>query len=311
MGTTLRSLRRLTRLVMPRLLRDALDGYRLIKQQVGEHDRRLRNLSHILLVSQYPAIAQSVQFKDGINAHGFKCFSQNNEDGILLYLFSKIGVINRRFVEFGVQDGRQCNTANLSLNFGWSGLLMEADARHVEAAKKFYQDMMGVSAVNARIIQGFVTAENIDMLLLENNLKGEIDLLSIDIDGNDYWVWKAISAVTPSVAVIEYNAAFGADRSVTIPYDPSFSVHGRDPSGVFYGASLTALTKLAAQKGYVLVGCDSNGVNAFFVRRELAEGKLPEVPVCDAYFPNARCLLRGLTPDKLFDGVKHLPFQTV
>ena len=311
MGTMLQSLRRLARLVTPRFLRDVVDDYRLIKQRIDEHDRRLRNLSHTLLVSRYPGIAQSVRFKDEINAYGFKCFSQNNEDGILLYLFSKIGVINRRFVEFGVQDGRQCNTANLSLNFGWSGLLMEADARHVEAAKRFYQDMLGVSAVNARIIQGFVTAENIDTLLLENNLKGEIDLLSIDIDGNDYWVWKAISAVTPSVVVIEYNAAFGADRSVTIPYDPSFSVHDGNARSIYYGASLAALAKLAAQKGYVLVGCDSNGVNAFFVRRELAEGKLPEVPVCDAYFPNARCLLRGLTPDILFDSVKHLPFQTV
>lgn len=296
---------------MPKFLRESVDDYRLMRQRIGEHDRRLQNLSRILLASRYPDVGQPARFKDGINEHGFKCFSQNNEDGILLYLFSKIGATSRRFVEFGVQDGRQCNTANLSLNFGWSGLLIEADARCVEAARNFYRDMLGVGAANVGIIQSFVTAENIDRLLIENGLQGEIDLLSIDIDGNDYWVWKAIQAVAPRVVVIEYNAAFGAERSITIPYESSFSAENRGANGIYCGASLTALARLGAQKGYALVGCDSNGVNAFFVRRDLAADKFPEVQASDAYFPNARYLLRGLTPDKLFDGVRHLPLETI
>lgn len=268
-------------------------------------DRKLRNVSQATLSREFPTVVAPDSFKDEINRHGFKIFSQNNEDGILLYIFSKIGVTNYRFVEFGVQEGRQCNTANLSLNFGWSGLLMDASADDVEAAKRFYRDMLGPETDRVRIIQSFVTAENINDTLVTSGTSGEIDLLSIDIDGNDYWVWKAITVVEPRVIVVEYNALFGNTRSVTIPYRPKF-----EAQGLYFGASLAALTKLAQKKGYALVGCDSNGVNAFFVRREAMQDGLSEVPIADAFYHNARYAARGIVQRQI-DLLNTMPVEDV
>jgi hypothetical protein len=94
-------------------------------------------------------------------------------------------------------------------------------------------------------------------------------LLSIDIDGNDYWTWEAITVVNPTIVVIEYNARFGASRSVTVPYRADFVRSRAHYSMIYYGASLTALWALGRRKGYSLVGCNSAGNNAFFVRQDL------------------------------------------
>lgn len=277
-----------------------------LSSRLDSFDRKLRNVSQATLSREFPTVIAPDSFKDEINWHGFKIFSQNNEDGILLHIFSEIGVTNYRFVEFGVQEGWQCNTANLSLNFGWSGLLMDANADDVEAAKRFYRDTLGPKTDRVRIIQCFVTAENINEMLATSGASGEIDLLSIDIDGNDYWVWKAITVVEPRVVVVvEYNALFGNTRSVTIPYRPQF-----EAQGLYFGASLAALTKLAQSKGYVLVGCDSNGVNAFFVRRDAMKDGLREVPIGDAFYLNARYAARGITQRQI-DLLNNMPVEDV
>ncbi|MEK7439161.1 MAG: hypothetical protein AABZ78_00055 [Chloroflexota bacterium] len=301
-------LKQIIKRLLPQALRRAIENYRAIFHRLDAQDRQLRNLTATLLTPRYPMLAMLPQFKDAINAHGFKCFSQNNEDGILLYVFSKIGATNRQFVEFGIQDGRQCNTANLSLNFGWHGLLMDADAEGIESARRFYADMIGAGARAIRFRQCFVTLENINTVLSESGMAGEIDLLSIDIDGNDYWVWKAITAISPRVVVIEYNASLGAEKSVTIPYNADFMP---DENSLCRGASLQALTKLAHEKGYVLIGCEANGVNAFFVRRDVAQGKFAEISVTDAYFPHARLIMRGLSAEQQCELVKSLPFESV
>ncbi len=301
-------LKQIIKRLLPVTVQRAIQDYRDIFRRLDAHERRLRNLTATLLTPRYPTLAMPPQFKDVINAHGFKCFSQNNEDGILLYAFSKIGATNRQFVEFGIQDGRQCNTANLSLNFGWGGLLMDADAEGIESARRFYADMIGTAAQEICFRQCFVTAENINTVLSESGTAGEIDLLSIDIDGNDYWVWKAITAISPRVVVIEYNASLGAEKSVTIPYNAGFMP---DETGLYRGASLQALTKLAHEKGYVLIGCEANGVNAFFVRRDIAQGKFAEISVTDAYFPHARLIMRGLSAEHQYELVKSLPFESV
>jgi hypothetical protein len=220
-----------------------------------------------------------------------------------------VGVTGRRFVEFGVGDGSECNTANLSINFGWRGLLMDRDEECIERARRFYDKAVETGEEDLRIVACTVTAENIDEVLVANGVRGEIDLLSIDIDGNDYWVWKAIGAVDPRVVVIEYNASFGPDRSITVPYDPRFDRHAKHPSGYYHGASLAALAKLGAEKDYVLFGCDSSGVNAFFVRGSVAEGKVPALTVHDAYVPDYRRSHRST--DDQFALVADLPFEEV
>lgn len=200
-----------------------------------------------------------------LQVYGRKVHSQNDEDGILEYLFSRIPPRESFFVEIGVgppwrggalQDvtktGLECN-CRLLAERGWRGLFLDGES---------YPASLGVT-------QGFVTAENINELLVDNGVPEDFDLFSLDIDSNDYWVWKALK-YQPSVVIMEYNAAIAAAESKTIPYDPEFnwSAHGRT---AYYGASLLALTRLGEQKGYTLVY--ANGVNAFFVLSSLVPNR--------------------------------------
>jgi hypothetical protein len=194
--------------------------------------------------------------------YGFKLYSQNDEDGIIQEIFRRIGTGNRTFVEFGVETGVECNSARLLVE-GWRGLWIEAKAEHVAAVRRRFASF--IQDGNLKLLEAAVTAENIDALLRQADVTGEIDLLGIDIDYNDYWVWKAISAVRPRAVVIEYNASMRPPLSVTVPYDPQGSWDGSN----YYGASLEALVRLGAEKGYRIVGCSIAGVNAFFVRDDL------------------------------------------
>ena len=140
-------------------------------------------------------------------------------------------------------------------------------------------------------------------------MKGEIDLLSIDIDGNDYWIWKAIEAVDPRVVAIEYNASLGPRDPLICVYKPEFDARAMHPSGWYHGAALTALTRLANRRGYALVGCESAGVNAFYVRRELLGGRLPELQPERAFYPHQRRLARASAQEQ-YDLLKGLEFAS-
>jgi hypothetical protein len=192
--------------------------------------------------------------------------SQNGEDGILEAIFAVLGPrVGGGFVEFGA--GRRCNALRLVSQFGFSGLWMDPRGAWAGAPLP--------------VVTEFVTAENVESLFDRHGVPHRPDLLSIDIDGNDYWVWRALRSRRPRVVVIEYNAALGPDQSLTIPYDPGFVWTRTD----FYGASLTALTRLARAKGYALVACDSSGTNAFFVDGELLRDRLVEAPVQSTWRP--------------------------
>lgn len=235
----------------------------------------------------------------------FKIYSQSGEDGILMGIFSRIGVTNKRFIEIGIGNGDECNTANLSLNHGWSGLLIDGDHKQVEAARQFYGHLNGV-----RVEQCFVTVDNINELFIKNRMTGEIDMFSLDIDGNDYWVLERINVIKPRVVMLEYNPSLGPERSISIPYYPEFYRMDYHKSGWYHGASLTALTSLMKSKGYILVGCDSNGYNAFFIREDVAEGVFREITPSEAYYP-AKPRFRYGTPDAQFDVIKHLKFVEI
>ena len=276
---------------------------------MNENAKAIQMLAAFLARQQYPSIAACQDGRPEVNGSEFKVYSQNGEDGILLQIFSRVGVTNRKFVEFGVGDGKECNTASLAIHFGWHGLLMEANEGDVATAKRYYRARLGSRASAVRIVQSWVTAENINQTISRNGMEGEIDLLSIDIDGNDYWVWKAIDCIGPRVAVIEYNASLGHEP-ITVAYDPNFDRYEKHPSGFYHGASLAALDKLAKTKGYVLVGCDSAGVNAFFVRREAAQDSPPPVSPEKAYFPHSKRVQTRSTDEQL-DLIKHLAFDRV
>ncbi|QJW99910.1 FkbM family methyltransferase [Frigoriglobus tundricola] len=186
--------------------------------------------------------------------------SQNGEDGILREILGRIGTTNRFFVEFGVESGSECNCAELVFGQQWHGLFLEAADHYFRSLSERYREHPGVKCV-----QAIVTSTNIENLLEANGVPTEFDVLSIDIDGNDYWVWSAIRRWRPRVVVIEYNASFPPPRKWVMQEDPTHRWNGTN----YFGASLASLAALGRAKGYTLVATDSRGVNAFFVRDEL------------------------------------------
>jgi len=192
---------------------------------------------------------------------GRKSFSQSDEDGLIEEIFRRIGERSRNFVEIGVQSGAECNTANLLLK-GWSGAWVECSENFVRMGEVLFRQI--VASGRLKIVHQFVTAEGIDFQLTKTGFSGEIDLLSLDIDGNDIWVWKAISSIQPRVVVIEYNATYAPPLSIAAPYVADQIYAGTN----YFGASLCALAKVGDQKGYNLVGCSFRGNNAIFVRKE-------------------------------------------
>ena len=204
---------------------------------------------------------------------GFRCHSQFEEDGILLFLFALMGTTNKVSVEICAGRGIECMTANLILNHGWWGHLFDGNKRNVEAGTRFFKDSLDTFIYPPRFTHAWVTAENVNQVITSSGVEGEIDLLSLDIDGMDYWVWRAIDCITPRVVVCETHSIIGPDDALTVPYDPEFKITTPD----YFGASLAAMTALANEKGYRLVGTHRYGFNAFFVRRGIADDLLPAV----------------------------------
>jgi len=269
------------------------------------------NLNSLFKAHYQKVAAPDLNQKTAIRNAEFKVYSKHGGDGILLYIFSKIGTTNCTFVEMGVEEGKECNTANLSLNFGWRGMLIDANEEWMESARRYYQEKLGKDSSRVKMVPCFVTAENINQLLKDNSMQGEIDLLSIDIDSNDYWVWKAIDVVRPRVVVVEYNSALGLE-SITMKYNPNFhyqEVYKKHP--LYFGASLPALAKLAKEKGYILVGCDIHGHDAFFVRQDVVQDKLMELPPEEAFYPNPHTLETVGSVEEQFKQIKHLDFDHV
>jgi hypothetical protein len=255
-------------------------------------------IAQVSLRMQYQALARSGGPLPALSDVEFKCYSQNGEDGILLYLFSLLGTTNRRVVEVCAGHGMECNAANLIVNHGWEALLLDGDDDLLALGRAFYAKCRTTSLWPPTLAQAWITAENVNEVV-GAHFRGPIDLLSLDLDGNDYWVWRALDCITPRVVVLEFNAGIGPDDSVSMTYQPGFQL---DFSVRPYrcGASLAAFVKLGRAKGYRLVGLQSMGFNAFFVREGVGERLLPErtpaecfaaTPRLDHWTPATRELL--------------------
>ncbi|MFZ2058207.1 MAG: FkbM family methyltransferase [Acidimicrobiales bacterium] len=204
----------------------------------------------------------------------FSIFSQWGEDGIVQYLIKRTQLGERSFVECGVGDYTEANTRFLLVNDNWRGLIIDGDSSHVSflsrSALAWRHDIASLAL--------FVTAENINSALRTHDMIGDVGLLSIDIDGNDYWILKAITEIQPRIIICEYNSVFGCRRAVSIPYDPHFKCANAHYSHLYFGASLAAFDYLLSARGYILVGCESHGANAFFVRSDVAQELHPLTP---------------------------------
>ena len=215
-----------------------------------------------------------IQAPYAIAGQRFRLRSQNEEDGIILALMKAGGLKTRKFVEIG-SGSTGGNAATLAADFGWSGLMVDASRKAIEQAKTTFAFNPGVQAVRA-----MVTPDTIDALITNHGLAGEVDLLSIDVDSIDYWLLEGVTTCSARVLIMEYNALFGPARAVSLPNAP----RPADAPKGYSGASLAAIEKLARRKGYRLVLCEESGINAFFLRNDVA----PEVPgltVAQAYRP--------------------------
>jgi hypothetical protein len=172
----------------------------------------------------------------------------------------------------------------LAINYGFSGLYIDGDINNINQTRDIITNAKKYNDSPIHYLSSWVTKENIDEIIKSSNLGQNIDILSIDIDGNDYWIWDAIKEVRPRLVVIEYNASFGCDLSMTVEYKEDFNALDYHDRKWYHGASLRALKKLGQQKGYKLVGCESNGVNSFFIREDILPNQIFEVAIADAYY---------------------------
>jgi len=242
--------------------------------------------SQLQLAFTYRVLAASGAPLPSLADVGFKVHSQSDEDGILLYIFSLIGSTNKKCVEICAGDGIECNTANLILNHGWTGLLVDGNPKQVAKGREFYRLNRNTYVYPPTFVHSWITRGNVNDLIRENGFEGEIDLFSLDMDGMDYWIWDAIEVIDPRVVVVEYQDILGPERAWTAPYQDDFSAQQYPRTRGFPdfgGASLPAFLKLAKKKGYRLVGCNRYGYNAFFVRGSLGQSHLPEIPVEDCF----------------------------
>ncbi|MGD0442277.1 MAG: hypothetical protein ABSB52_16855 [Acidimicrobiales bacterium] len=227
-------------------------------------------VQHGQFMSWRNAAREDLKFNDA----EFSVFSQWGEDGIIQYLIQRTELGEHKFIEFGVGDYTEANTRFLLLNNNWSGLIMDGSSNHIT----FVQRSQLAWRHDIAPVTSFITAENINGVLREHGMTGDVGLLSVDIDGNDYWVLKALTEIQPRIVICEYNSVFGCRSAVSIPYDPHFVYADAHYSHLYFGASLPALNYLLSARGYILVGCESHGANAFFVRSDVARSLPPLTP---------------------------------
>lgn len=214
-----------------------------------------------------------VGYPERLTLRRFRLRSQNEEDGLTYAILREAGFATRTFVELGCGENGG-NSGFLAADLGWGGLMVDGSEDRLRVLRTEFP-WPRVTAV-----QAWITRERVDELIRENNISGEIDLLSIDIDGNDYWIWEAVSTVSPRLVIVEYNSFFGPERAVVVPYDEGFERRAVEVmKGSYYGASLRALAILATKIGYRLVAVEPRGTNAYFLRNDLA----PHVPEIDPH----------------------------
>src|ERR1700722_6134646 len=267
------------------------EALKQLVQLAGFNTSRLEHLGQLDLLRYWTNELATPRYANPkrLLRYGFKVYSQSDEDGIIQEIFNRVGTRNRIFVEFGVESGIECNSVKLLVE-GWRGLWLDGGTKHVAQIRTHFRTFIDDRRLTAN--EAFVVAENINSLLEQGGVTGEIDFLSIDIDNNDYWVWKEITAIKPRVVAIEYNATLRPPMSLVVPYDPERRWDGTN----YFGASLEALVRLGRDKGYQVVGCNFSGANAFFVREDISEDLFVEPATAEEHYEPPRyffAMLRG------------------
>jgi hypothetical protein len=256
--------------------------------EVQEHILISSEKTRSILIEQFlhEHLYKGARYADPLrlNRYERQVFSQYGEDGILEEIFKRIGTTNKYFIEFGVENGLECNSLFLLMK-NWQGLWIEGSPAHYQQITERFRSQLWGGTLKA--MNAFIKADNIEQLFMQANVPAEPDLLSIDIDGNDYHVWNAINNYRPRVLVMEYNAVFPAGTEFVMKYNPGHIWDGTS----YYGASLSSLELLSVKKGYQLVGCNFAGVNAFFVRNDLVGDLFQKPYTADNHYEPARHFL--------------------
>lgn len=240
-------------------------------RQVKEDNQETRLLIGALL-------AKNTSTLHTLKAAEFKVFSQFGDDGIIQFIINAVQPAVDKFVEFGVETYEEANTRFLLMHNNWKGLVLDGSKTNIDyikSSKTFWW-------YDLKAAHSFITTENINQILDANGFGGKVGLLSIDIDGNDYWVWQAITVTDADIVVVEYNSLFGVERAITVPYQSDFSRSVAHYSHLYFGVSLLALYDLAQSKGYSFVGCNQAGNNAYFVKNEVL-GSLPALSASEGF----------------------------
>jgi hypothetical protein len=244
----------------------------------------------------------------------FKVFSQQGEDGILQHLTKSIEIKNKTFIEFGVGDFFESNCRFLLMKDDWKGFVIDGSKSNIQRVKNsYFYWKHHLSAVDY-----FITKENIEDILATSGFENDLGILSVDLDGNDFFILEAINNYNPRILICEYNPYFGGSRKITIPYQADFYRTNAHHSNLYWGASLAAMTYIATKKGYALVGTGTQGSNAFYVRNDLLNEKVKVLSIEAAYSPsNSRESrdedgnLTFITGDKRLEVIKGLPVYEV
>lgn len=235
----------------------------------------------LLLMQQHQSNAQDGQRAPRrLSEVGFRCYSQFEEDGIILYLLALTGMATRRVVEIGCGAGAENMSTNLILNHGYEGFLFDGSQEKINRARSFFSTKKDCLLAPPSATSAWITRENVNEVLESAGASGEVDLFSLDIDGVDWHIWNAIEVLRPRVCVFETQDIIPSDRSLTVPYRADFDFSSQAPiARDFRSVSLLAMTKLSESKGYRLVGGHRHGFNAFYVRSDLVTELLPEADI--------------------------------
>jgi hypothetical protein len=248
---------------------------RIIANYIGIKDE-----TELLALGSLLSKQQFLLHSSNFNDYEFKIFSQMGDDGLIQYLIKNIKIENKIFIEFGVEDYLESNTRFLMMNNNWKGFVMDGSEENMNRLRN--QSWYWKYSLKSKAV--FITKENINGLLAETGFSS-IGLLHIDIDGNDAHILETLdlSKLNPAIIIVEYNAIFGKERAISVPYDKNFIRTMKHYSNLYFGASLPALTFIANNKGYALVGCNLAGNNAYFVRKNLLNETIKEKTIDEAY----------------------------
>lgn len=269
--------------------------------------RHFRRTWHRPTPTAWSEPGKAMQGQSCLAGRDRRVYSQNGEDGIIRFLMEHVASPAKTFVEFGF-GLRENNCLRLVLQEGYSGLYMDGFEPSVRVFNECARQH-GLKGVSASV--EYLTIDNINTTIAKHGFDREVDIYSIDVDGVDYWLWEASTAINPRLVIIECNTSFGPDASVTVPYEASFDRNSKGANGHYHGASISALSKLALRKGYALLGCDSIGANAFFLRRDLLDETLYEISAAEAHRWSGHVAAAGENRLVLRDTLLSMPLITI